>query len=111
MKRTVDTSVLVAAFGSWHMSHQVARRALGNAFVPIAHTLLEAYSTLTRMPAPVRVTPADALTYLESCVDRTPVALDKDSPLTRLVLPSGGGQVIGLPSVGGLHHRYGRPAA
>lgn len=75
MKRTVDTSVLVAAYGSWHASHDMARRALQASFVPIAHTLLEAYSTLTRMPQPARATPANALTFLESCVDHAPIAL------------------------------------
>jgi integrase-like protein len=43
--------------------------------------------------------------------DRTHVALDKDSPATRPVLPPGRGQVIALPRVGGLHHRYDRGAA
>jgi hypothetical protein len=43
--------------------------------------------------------------------DRTHVALDKDSPATRPVLPLGRGQVIARPRVGGLHHRYDRRAA
>jgi transposase InsO family protein len=43
--------------------------------------------------------------------DRTHVALDKDSPATRPVLPPGHGRVIALPRVGGLHHRYDRRAA
>jgi hypothetical protein len=41
----------------------------------------------------------------------TQVALDKDLPATRLVLPPGHGRVIALPRVGGLHHRYDRRAA
>jgi putative transposase len=43
--------------------------------------------------------------------DRTHVALDKDSPATRPVLPPGRGRVIALPRVGGLYHRYDRRAA
>jgi transposase InsO family protein len=43
--------------------------------------------------------------------DRTHLALDKDSPATRSALPPGRGQVIALPRVGGLHHRYDRRAA
>jgi len=43
--------------------------------------------------------------------DRTHVALDKDSPAPQPVLPPGRGQVIALPRVGGLHHRYDRRAA
>ena len=46
-----------------------------------------------------------------SNADRTHVALDKDSPATRPVLPPGHGRVIALPRVGGLHHRYDRRAA
>ena len=41
----------------------------------------------------------------------THVALDRDSPATRPVLPPGHGRVIALPRVGGLHHRYDRRAA
>jgi hypothetical protein len=47
----------------------------------------------------------------EYTADRTHVALDKDSPATRPVLPPGRGRVIALPRVGGLHHRYDRRAA
>jgi putative transposase len=43
--------------------------------------------------------------------DRTHVALDKDSPAPRPVLPFGHGQVIARPRVGGLHHCYDRRAA
>jgi putative transposase len=43
--------------------------------------------------------------------DRTHLALDKDSPTTRPVLPPGRGQVIARLRVGGLHHRYDRRAA
>jgi hypothetical protein len=41
----------------------------------------------------------------------THVALDKNSPATKPVLPPGHGRVIALPRVGGLHHRYDRRAA
>jgi transposase InsO family protein len=43
--------------------------------------------------------------------DRTHLALAKDPPVPRSVRPPGYGQVIGLPRVGGLHHRYERRAA
>jgi transposase InsO family protein len=43
--------------------------------------------------------------------DRPHLALDKDSPATRPVRPPGRGQVIAVPRVGGLHHRYDRRAA
>lgn len=43
--------------------------------------------------------------------DRTHLALAKDSPATRAVRSPGRGEVIALPRVGGLHHRYERRAA
>ncbi len=43
--------------------------------------------------------------------DRTHVALDKDSPAPRPILPPGRSEVIARPRVGGLHHRYDRRAA
>jgi hypothetical protein len=42
---------------------------------------------------------------------RTHLALDKDAPETRPVQPSDSGNVVAIPEVGGLHHRYQRRAA
>ena len=44
-------------------------------------------------------------------VSRTHLALEKDAPEPRAVEPPGHGQVVALPQVGGLHHRYVRRAA
>lgn len=56
----VDTSVVVAALSPWHESHDVAGDTCRQqAWVP-AHCLLEAYSTLTRLPEPLRVSGAMA---------------------------------------------------
>jgi predicted nucleic acid-binding protein len=49
-----DTSVVVAAFASWHESHRLARTALRGGAVLVAHCALEAYSVLTRLPTPHR---------------------------------------------------------
>jgi integrase-like protein len=40
---------------------------------------------------------------------RTHLALGKDAPVARAVQPTG--RIVGRPEVGGLHHRYERPAA
>jgi predicted nucleic acid-binding protein len=50
-----DTSLVVAAFASWHEKHSVARRALDSGIRLIEHCALETYSVLTRLPAPHRV--------------------------------------------------------
>ena len=42
---------------------------------------------------------------------RTHLALGEDAPITRKVQPPKLGQVIEIPEVGGLHHRYERKAA
>jgi hypothetical protein len=42
---------------------------------------------------------------------RTHLALDKDAPEPREREATDGGNVIALPMVGGLHHRYTRRAA
>jgi predicted nucleic acid-binding protein len=52
-----DTSVVVAAFASWHVQHASANRALLSGATLVAHSALEAYSVLTRLPAPHRAPP------------------------------------------------------
>src|ERR1700686_31219 len=42
---------------------------------------------------------------------RPPLALDKDTPIPRLVTPPANGTIVAIPEVGGLHHRYERRAA
>lgn len=49
-----DTSVVVAAFASWHEKHEPARKLLDGGLDLIAHCALESYSVLTRLPAPHR---------------------------------------------------------
>lgn len=53
----IDTSVCVPALASWHEQHTICRKAAAGASMP-GHALLETYSVLTRMPAPLRL-PAD----------------------------------------------------
>jgi predicted nucleic acid-binding protein len=51
----VDTSIVVAAFASWHESHMAADRVVDGKARLVAHCALEAYSVLTRLPPPHRV--------------------------------------------------------
>lgn len=50
-----DTSVLVAAFASWHERHADARAIVDAGVAVIEHCALETYSVLTRLPPPHRV--------------------------------------------------------
>ena len=52
--KAADTSLVIAAFASWHESHEAARRALDGGVRLIAHCALETYSVLTRLPPPHR---------------------------------------------------------
>jgi predicted nucleic acid-binding protein len=61
-----DTSVVVAAFASWHENHMPARRALDAGLRLIDHCALETYSVLTRLPAPHRSPASIVRDFLET---------------------------------------------
>jgi predicted nucleic acid-binding protein len=52
--KAADTSLVIAAFASWHESHEAARRTLDSGLRLIEHCALETYSVLTRLPPPHR---------------------------------------------------------
>ena len=52
--KAADTSLVVAAFASWHERHEPARRALDTGLRLPEHCALETYCVLTRLPAPHR---------------------------------------------------------
>ena len=66
MIAAADTSVVVAAFASWHEHHRLARRALDRGPRLIEHCALETYSVLTRLPAPHRASAIVALAFLRT---------------------------------------------
>lgn len=62
---TCDTSVLIPALIGWHSRHGDARQHLTEDVTAMpAHVLLEAYSVLTRLPAPHRLRPTAAAEVL-----------------------------------------------
>ena len=64
--KAADTSLVVAAFASWHENHEAARRALDNGLHLIEHCALETYSVLTRLPPPHRTSGAIVREFLEA---------------------------------------------
>lgn len=68
----VDTSVVVAAFASWHEAHRAASQALLRQPRLPAHVLIESYSVLTRLPAPHR---AEARIVAAFLAENFPAAL------------------------------------
>ena len=73
----LDTSVIVAALMSWHRHHEPAREYLDQLFasgetilLPVK-ALVEAYSVMTRLPAPHRLSPEVAAALLERNLSTT----------------------------------------
>lgn len=66
----IDTSCMVAAVCSWHQHHAATSAELKRLHqarwrpVVAGHSLAEAYSVLTRLPTPRRLSPGDALTLV-----------------------------------------------
>jgi len=61
---TLDTSVVVASFGAWHEHHLIALDVLPLSPRLVAHTALESYSVLTRLPEPFRAEAAVVVEFL-----------------------------------------------
>ena len=89
--RAADTSLVIAAFASWHESHEAARRALDGGLRLIEHCALETYSVLTRLPPPHRTSGAIVREFLET---RFP------QPFLRLRTKAYKAFVLGLPDQG-----------
>ncbi len=70
MKITADTSVIVASFASWHEQHDIAVEAMTRIDGVIAHTLIETYSVLTRLPAPHRMAADVVANYLRLAFEK-----------------------------------------
>lgn len=62
--KAVDSSVVIAAFASWHEHHAIARKALVGHPRLVAHAAIESYSVLTRLPPPHRAQPSIVHTFI-----------------------------------------------
>jgi predicted nucleic acid-binding protein len=71
----VDTSVVVAAFASWHVGHRAAAAALAHKPRIPAHVLVETYSVLTRLPPPHRAPANLVVAFLLERFAGPPIAL------------------------------------
>ena len=74
-----DTSVLIAGFATWHEGHKSAVRALNRGVQLIAHTAVETYSVLTRLPPPHRVSASAVQAYLADVTSDDYLTLDARS--------------------------------
>lgn len=64
--RALDTSVAVPALVEWHEAHAAVVAALDPDDRLAQHAALEAYSVLTRLPAPLRLDPGRAAETLRT---------------------------------------------
>lgn len=71
----VDTSVVVAAFATWHEGHVASAAALRRRPRIPAHVLVESYSVLTRLPPPHRAPGALVVRFLAERFPEAPLAL------------------------------------
>ena len=71
----VDTSVVVAAFASWHEGHAAAAAVLARGARLPAHVAIETYSVLTRLPPPHRAPPEVAREFLAARFREAPLLL------------------------------------
>ena len=78
-KFTADSNYLIAYLQSWNQKHEATvkdfakRLARGEQFYLVPHTLTEAYSVMTRMPDPYRVSPGAAFELLADNFRKFPV--------------------------------------
>jgi predicted nucleic acid-binding protein len=71
----VDTSVVVAAFASWHEGHASAAAALAREPRVPAPVTIESFSVLTRLPPPHRAPAAEVVEFLRARFPAAPLTL------------------------------------
>ena len=89
MKLFLDTSVLVAAFWGDHPNHAASLRMLVSATPEeaccAAHSLVELYAVMTRLPVRPMVPPDQALLFVQEAIVRlSTIALDGGEYATAL---------------------------
>jgi predicted nucleic acid-binding protein len=63
--KAADSSLVIAAFASWHESHDVARSVIDTGIRLVEHCTLETLSVLTRLPPPHRTSGDLVLDFLQ----------------------------------------------
>jgi len=87
----LDTSVVVAAFASWHEAHAGAAALLGREPRLPAHVVVETYSVLTRLPPPHRAAPAIVERFLAESFPATPLSLTGSEQRSLVTLAAANG--------------------
>ena len=95
--KAVDSSVVIAAFASWHEHHAIARKAMTARPRLIAHAAVESYSVLTRLPPPHRASPDIVHAFItERFAD--PFLTLSENGYQELLATVAAGQILGGPA-------------
>ena len=95
--KAVDSSVVIAAFASWHEHHAIARKAMTARPRLIAHAAVESYSVLTRLPPPHRASPSIVHSFItERFTD--PFLTLSENGYQELIATVVAGQILGGPA-------------
>lgn len=95
--KAVDSSVVIAAFASWHEHHAVARKAMASRPRLIAHAAVESYSVLTRLPPPHRASPDIVHAFITGRFTE-PFLILSETGYQELLATVAAGQILGGPA-------------
>lgn len=95
--KAVDSSVVIAAFASWHEHHIIARKALTQRPRLVAHAAVESYSVLTRLPPPHRAQPSIVHAFLTRRF-ADPFLTLSETGYQELLATVASGQILGVPA-------------
>ena len=95
--KAVDSSVVIAAFASWHEHHAIARKAMAARPRLIAHAAVESYSVLTRLPPPHRASPDIVHAFITERFTE-PLLILSETGYQELLATVAAGQILGGPA-------------
>ena len=117
-RTALDSSVILAGLLGWHEAHDRAFRALvraraaeGAALVVPSPALVEAYAVMTRLPAPHRLAPGDAIELLSGSFEgRSVIVSLSETETWRFLRDAAGDEIAGGRSCDALILRCARKA-
>jgi len=95
--KAVDSSVVIAAFATWHEHHAIARAAMAGRPRLIAHAAIESYSVLTRLPPPHRASPSIAHAFITERFTEPFLTLS-ETGYQELLATIAAGRILGGPA-------------
>ena len=95
--KAVDSSVVIAAFATWHEHHAIARTAMASRPRLVAHAAVESYSVLTRLPPPHRAHPSIVHAFISERFTEPFLTLS-ETGYQELLATVAAGQILGGPA-------------